>query len=421
MDSDSDYDESGPRAPVDEQASNNLMSGILDELNNDGEFANFLLNNLPDVQGNIQNYGNIVSGTADGPAMVLGFVPGTDTPVAQLNIRAAFKDLLHIHGNKLYESVEIFDNLVTSYFDKLYENARDIINHRGTDVMWQSDMENVHDNSVNKSLKNAYAKLVEANTKSDNCYKMANVRSYYFQHVNNINLEINRYQQAIVSADQLTKYANRGLKSDEQTEFMSQSKKIMEVLAYAKHRIGEIMINIRRISSVLMVLHHMETYNEFMVVVNDNEVNVLLEIWKRIHCAGNKDNVNHLLSIFTDQLLDLVNANKSENVECINGRISAMISSLEIYDFEKIVNIKCVPSLRVMIIQNRGPKLINEFLNKYDPETVKKYHESIEDDDTSLLRDKLILYVRENITDEFKNDLETFHIKKFINEIVEEL
>ena len=100
-----------------------------------------------------------------------------------------------------------------------------------------------------------------------------------------------------------------------------------------------------------------------------------------------------------------------------------LISSLELFDCDNLVDIKSVPVLRVMMVQNRAPVIIDELIKEYrnlgNNLEVERY--LINGDNC----DQLVDFVKQGIirilTEEFGDKLSNFHMDKFLAEILNEI
>ncbi len=345
---------------------NRLAESLIDEFKEAEGFINFLMDNANDLSSTLRDNGIFaVNGAVGEPAVIMGFIPGRDVPIMQYNLYGILADLISIHGDRLFQSSDTFDQYFDEYIRRLQTEANAIFHNRGTDNIWRSDAENVHDNSVNIAYKRSYDKIITANKKLDKEFYLANVRSYYYQKGQELNIELAQYSQCSSVAKQFVSYfkSKTSIDLQEIEVFVDQVNKMLLVLNSGIERIEYIQKEIGKLSKILWIINYIEKHNEYMATVNAKEVDVLLNIWKRIHSPVNDENREHLLSLLTSELLTLVADHKEEGIECLNGRIGAMISALELYDADQLVTIKCVPALRVMIVQDRAPQLINEFLN----------------------------------------------------------
>lgn len=349
--------------------------------------------------------------------ILIGFLPGHTNPVIQYNVRQILRDIDQMFGGENLKTDEQLTFAIESYLNELLPIANEIISTRGTETSWKPDPENVHDSSVNISLRKIYTQLKQDNINNPPVF-YENIKSYFLLRLNDIYARIN----SIGITNQYCSICNDILESktiDNQAkiDFISAFRNLLKNLPDVKKLIDDV----NRLEKILFVLKYIHTNNSYAVCINAHEEDVLRQVWMRIHDSRNNANKEILLDMFESELLTLCNSTKDERIECVNGRIGAIIASLEIYDFANLAQIKSVPAIRMMIVQNSAPKLIDTFLSNYDKEVVMAYVRG----QTSPFVEQMIVdlrtYIREQIFAEYKDIITDYHIEKILNEIFSEL
>ncbi len=332
-----------------------------------------------------------------------------------------------------------FENFLTNRINEILQECDIIITNRDINS-WgniSERMENVHDSSVNISLRAAYSKIRELNKidldngRGGPLY-IQNIRSYYFLYnLRLVDMQMNLTKFGLATVELYQKF----LSSDRDTflDCISSIYKdpnlfisdISAVLNNFKKEIDNLTKQLEKINKCLYVINFIAEQNSFVVAINDNELNVLLEVWRRIHSKSNDSQYQQLIDQFNHEMSLLVNMTKEEKVECVNGRIAAMISTLELFDSDNIVDIKSVPVLKVMMVQNRAPKIIDELVESYKqlgPDNELEVDKYLNNWDNC---DSLVDYIRQGLitklTDEFSDKLSKMHFDRFLSEILNEI
>jgi hypothetical protein len=365
-----------------------------------------------------------------GPVEVL-LNPQTNELLIQINAVAVQNYLLSNHTLE-----DITPQIELSAYQYFIEEGRKIVLNKDINS-WgniRERFENVHDNSVNISLKTAYQKLLAAN-QADEAVKdkpihIKNILSYlHFYNLNLTNNEINLMKclyewntmfEAFVSCEESELEDAIGFNYDDKMDFI---KDIKRMRSFFDKEIDKIKRTKTRINNCVFILEYVEKHNEFVMNVNDTEINVLTNVWKRIHSPRNAENLNNLLEQFCHEIALLVENEKKDSVQCVSGRVASMISALELFDCDNIVDIKSVPVLRVMMIQNRAPVVIDQLINEYrnlgNNVEVERYLLNCGD------CDDLVDFVKQGVirilTEEFGDKLSHFHMDRFLMEILNEI
>ena len=395
----------------------------------DQEYLNFIMDNLNEIRSTIFVSERIVGSTnIEELPVIIGFVPNEDEPVAYFNIVRILHDLRMIHGNLIIESPERFNILFKEYFDRLNRNAQTIIENREMliDDEWgtvAAKDENVHDGSVNMMLLTSYTKLLNANNADSRTYDISNIISYIYERSEVFIQELIHIDRMIHTCQEIIQKYNKNKDSvdniDELLENIDIAISRTECLNGKQSIIYE---GIRKCSEILMVINQIKTKNEYLQKIKDTEVNVLLNVWKRIHYEGNNDKKEVMLDNFCIQMESLVNKNREGGVECVNGRICALISVLELNDCDDIIDIKSVPAIRINMMQNRAPKIIEKLYEEYvDQNAIDRYLGLDDNNDGDAAVEAFRTYLKVNcrklLWAEFGELLPLHYFNKYMKEI----
>jgi len=183
--------------------------------------------------------------------------------------------------------------------------------------------------------------------------------------------------------------------------------------------------NIIKINKAITVIDAIKKNNIFMVLLEDTELTILLNVWRRIHSVVNKESQSILIDLLTSELVNTYNPSNEDFVECANGRVGAILNSLVLYDSENIVTIKSVPILRIEMIQNRAPSVIKEAIEEYKKLSVNNEYECYRYqrnlDNYEKLQNYIIDNVKEKLTAEFKEFLPEQEFNSALEEIINEI
>ena len=438
------------------------MNEIIDTF--DDEYINFMLLNTEFISRLLFEVGMIMPiGTIDQPTIIIGHVEGMGNPLVQYNPIRILHDLRLIHRDLLLESTERFKELFDVYFRDIRNVAINIaanaLTHRETIMMavnaddnneWgtaAAQAENVHDGSVNMMLARSYKKLVDANSGTPDVYNIANINSYMYEgadflvrEINHISKIVDLYSQFMKDYRALDSSIVSGLSTfDKITDENDRKERIaiiddfIENTEMARTRTKRvdgkqsiIYDSIMLYSDCLRVIDHINKKNEFLQTIGDHEINVLLNVWKRIHFAGNASKKDVMLDNLKIQLRSLLNKDRDGGVECVNGRICALIAVLELNDCDDIIDIKSVPAIRINMMQNRTPKIIQKLCDDYgDQSVVDRYLALVDNNDGDAEVETFRKYVKENcrkqLWEEFCECLSLHYFNKYMAEIEAEL
>lgn len=418
----------------DEEAFVILRDSLANQLKQDTSFMYVYSDITSALETTFKDNGLLTEiGRPGDPSISLIHVVGYDRPFIRYNINGILTNLIMAYGIKLFESPEIFDRLTMEHLDIVETFASEIIKHQGTHG-WGTiaeRAENVHDSSVNICYKKSYERIKKYNNveyDGADLIVMNNIQSYFYEKSNAINFKMMEFARLMKAVEEMNTYIDdmmEKIKSHDGSidasgyisryeSVLQESDKLKLLMEKHKKELPTIITNITNIQSCLFVLLQIETNNCFMVSMGDYEINILYEVWARIHSSRNKDNLESLLSMFESNLKSLVNANKLDNIECANGRVGALISTLEVYDSDNVVSIVCVPMLKKIIMEQKVPILISAYLNTIDEETRVNYKEKgISLPNTNLA--DLKAYLIENIKKEY-DELAEYHVKIFVDE-----
>lgn len=399
----------------------NHSTNIMDTFNNEPQFADFMSSHMTEITELMRSFGiYAIMGDPSAPPIILGFIEGDDEPTMQYNINAILSQLIARYGDRLLSSGDAFDECFNEYMVALISSANDILKNRNSGDTWGTEnerFENVHDTSVNIGYRNSYIKIKAENSKTDTQYYISNIRSYFYFKTNMLNINLANVNILNMNVKSFMDAIHK-VPIDESIKILRDFEKcIINTIKF----IDDVPMQIQRLKTVMRVIAYIEKNNETMVSVNDTELNVLLNVWKRIHSDANVENAEVLLGLLESELISLENPNRPDEIECVNGRIGAMLSSLTVYDADNIVDIKSVPALKVQLVQHRTPVIISEFLKNCDTDTVHAYNTGEENSKTLALKQDLSDYLTTKLTEEFSSQLSPYHLNRFILEVVQEL
>ena len=312
-------------------------------------------------------------------------------------------------------------------FDKEIKSALSIIINRGIERVlqmqpWGSESErkeNVHDSGVNISLKRSYnhVKSVVESHQLD----IANVRSYLFQKTTSLNMElqgISRFMAIGLELHKIMKSKHAELQTidlcrrvtliEEARDMISKVDSYSSSLDLILYRIPQIRDELIKLMNCMKVIHVMDTVNTHMKLYDANEKTILLDVWAYMHTPQHAHNLDNLLEMFVNEMsrLAVLGAEKTDGVECSSGRVSALFSIFETFD--SMINIDCVASLRVQVIQNAAPVIYNQFLCERKLEELNE---------CSLMEFKE--YLLQKIEDEYSSRLPSIYIHKYVDEVMQ--
>jgi len=136
----------------------------------------------------------------------------------------------------------------------------------------------------------------------------------------------------------------------------------------------EKMTNILKIIRELdLTYHYIDKYNEDMNK-NENrsikEIDIIENVWKRIHSTDNIDNYSHLTDRFKETLLDTKNEDENDDddenkneLHCKWGRVNRIIQTLQYIDKE--IDIKYMPMWMIKDL------IVNKIIQLKDVEKLK--------------------------------------------------
>lgn len=299
----------------------------------------------------------------------------------------------------------------------------------GNNNMWFDKEENVHDSSVNIHFKNSYKKIKSA-VENEPPVTAENIKSFYYlsQRMNIANLygmdsAIDLFAKILSDLDTFGPVDTSDI--EELELYKNIYTIIIDTLADFKKITNSNNDNLIKIGKAITVINAIKKNNIFMVLLEDSELTILLNVWRRIHSAVNKESQNILLDLLTSELVNTYNPNNEDFAECANGRVGAILNSLVLYDAENIVTIKSVPILRIEMIQNRAPSAINEAIEEYKKLSVDNEYECYRYqrnlDNYEKLQNYIIDSVKEKLTAEFKEILPEQEFNSALEEIINEI
>jgi hypothetical protein len=320
----------------------------------------------------------------------------------------------------LVEEFNRFLDLETINMQQTEDGDRDI---------WFNKEENVHDSSVNIYFKNSYKKIKSA-VENEPVVTYHNIQSFYYlsQRVNisnifGINSVIDLFTTIL---DDVEKLGEIDITDISEIELYKNIYTIIFDTLIELKKIADINNdNITKYKKVLRVIETIKQNDTNMILLEDTELNILLNVWRRIHSEINKDSRDILIDLLTSELVSIYNPNNDNYAECANGRIGAIINSLVLYDAENIVTIKSVPILRIEMIQNRAPAIINQALEEYKKISIDNEYEVYRYTRNLDNYDKLQYYIinelTNNLTAEFKQVLPEKEFNSALEEIINEI
>jgi len=350
----------------------------------------------------------------ESPHLYIGHIGDQVMPVFLIN---EFKIVYTVifENPEIVQSIDAFDDAIKSKLVSILELASDRVLNKDTWGTLAERQENVHDSSVNISLVNFY-KHIRSNISKHNL-SISNIRSFLFQTTTSLNMEL---------AD-ICKFHNSGTKLVEigknlvanidtiNINDITNIKQLMSNLELYSTSIDHIINRTTHIKDTLVklmntmkVLYVMEKTNVYIDIYGNNEIPILLDVWQYMH-TSHTDNLNNLLDMFITEMSKLVVVDKDDGVECANGRIATLLSVFETFDSN--ININCVASLRVQIIQNSTPVLYKQFLvenNITDNQVI-----------SNLLIDKFHVYLLEKTQQEYSSKLPDTYIIKYVDEAMQ--
>jgi hypothetical protein len=299
----------------------------------------------------------------------------------------------------------------------------------GVNNIWLNKEENVHDSSVNIHFKNSYKKIKIA-VDNEPPITSENIKSFYYlsQRMNIANLYsmnsvIDLFTKILSDLDELGSIDTNDIEELELYKYIYTI--IIDTLDDFKKISNSNNDNIIKINKAITVIDAIKKNNIFMVLLEDTELTILLNVWRRIHSVVNKESQSILIDLLTSELVNTYNPSNEDFVECANGRVGAILNSLVLYDSENIVTIKSVPILRIEMIQNRAPSVIKEAIEEYKKLSVNNEYECYRYqrnlDNYEKLQNYIIDNVKEKLTAEFKEFLPEQEFNSALEEIINEI
>lgn len=366
----------------------------------------------------------------------------TNENVVEYNINA-------IHAYVVRNFPEVSED--SSEYDKCLETTLGMILLHVRDMLKNRDInswgnvyeryENVHDSSVNISLRNAYAQIKVCNEKNNWPVYIQNIRSYY--NICEMNYRISLSQivsminniGAFLESDEIIdEYFPEGY------EYADYLRDILHVINYCIDSVKIIKQKMETLAKVRHVIEYIYKTRQFITCVGDNEFNVMCEVWRRIHAlyapahSGEKIDAHDeqdvaqlqkqglILDMFSSELATVYNEDKPDKVECVSGRVAALIGCLETFD--ENVKIDCVPALKIHMIQNRAPRLIDSAVEIYKSRGTEEAAQ-VEQYDSGEPASEVVHFVRNYVSaelyKEFSHNLSTYHYDLFLGEILGEI
>ncbi len=366
---------------------------------------------------------------------LLVFVAGHDKPVLRYNPALVMMSVIKKYGaENITESNA--DDLIVEHVNEIIEEIKAHIamlrnnnNEWGTHAALQ---ENVHDHSVNISFRNGYAKLIEENNKTPDTYKVCNIITYFNEHKTNLMCELSKYMNAVKFAQSLIEFLeqNNDLNNEQKKTAIEQITAYKNIFNEAMPRLSPdgIPRQYAELSIITRHINYIAQQKEFMISINDNETNVLLNVWKRIHAKCNEHNRENLLHNLAIELKNIRNPARPDEIECVNGRIGALLSVLDIDDAENIIEIKSVPVIRIYMQQHRAPFYINKAIEIAKNMYGNLYEEYItlnNDDEVPKhlrkVREMIVHYVSTKLEEEFGGQLSKETFADYLQQILREI
>lgn len=367
----------------------------------------------------------------DEPFYILAINIETNENIARYNINA-----IDNYIRRTYTAEEIADNYegcVKATLTAILIQISDELRNRDINSWGNINerYENVHDSSVNISLRNSYEQIKALNAGGRKHIRIQNIRSYY--NICEMNYRIALSQIAGIIQSIKFFLLNDDKIDDVLPDDYNYYDYLKDMLAMIDHCISNletIKQKIENLAKIRYVIEYIYNAQQFVTSVADNEFNVLCEIWWRIHSrvttipdrATADAEQAKMLDMFSSEILSVYNSEKPDKVECVSGRVSALIGCLETFD--DCVKINCVPALRIHMVQNRAPKLIDTARLAYSASGSKEAAE-VElylcneevPDVVNYIREYVVLHLRE----EFSELLSPYHFELFLSEILQEI
>lgn len=160
----------------------------------------------------------------------------------------------------------------------------------------------------------------------------------------------------------------------------------------------------------LAVLEEMSKGNE-ITKLHDNETNVLLNVWKRIHSSDNTDNRENLRNSFMDALASGQELNHYGDYAtvCTNGRCGRVINSLTLMDSNATIS-KPIKTREIMKneVFSKSYAILNAELMKAPTDVAKAYNgatpESEIDEELQTRVDRFQERVKEKVANAIRAD-----------------
>jgi hypothetical protein len=342
----------------------------------------------------------------------IGFMEGMDKPVAKFYLGSILKHFVQEYGDNIPKTVDELDAIFQEMFQQFYDMVEAILTVRGDSTEWISDEENVHDNAVNATLATSYQKLRELNDGVQ--YKMANVMSYLLENHNVLFYNTNLALAAIGKIEhEFREIPNFEDDDPNLPKYLEKIDDLLEQLETQRSRFTTMSTQHDVYNRAVQICTYCIQKNSIVSYLKATETEVILEVWRRIHSEANADVKDDLLYIFTQNLAGLINFTKEDNVECVSGRVAAVISTLEVVDTADFVNIKSVPAMRVVML-GRAQKIIEEYISTADADLLERFTTAeLTDEETSRFKDML----RSALHEEFGDTMLSMHFDKIVDEI----
>ena len=278
---------------------------------------------------------------------------------------------------------------IREFIDVIEEIQNDAVNNR--EWALGARMENSHDTSVSQSYCVGVNKLKKACSIEDLCVQ--NILSYYIQTYNNATCSINTLSESI-------KTVRESLKLEHDAEYYKNILTKIDIIIPQLHKLFSIQNGAKY---AVAVIDHITPINDYISMLGVNELDVLLLVWARIHDPKNADKKNTMIENLTMELVNRVATFTNDEITstiCVNGRIGAYLSALEINDYEEIISIVSTPLIRATIIQHKVPTIMREW--------------------EQLTSDKpdIKTYITNELTQSYKNYFTPDKFKELLDEII---
>ena len=287
--------------------------------------------------------------------------------------------------------------------------------------MWQGSAENVHDSTVNISLKKSYDKIKNSVVDCPQIYP-ANILSCIILQLQlcmanyNSAIEfINKYTETFISFLTIEK---EKLSVDELLEHYSTTLYLQNIITQYQKTFNELQNNIKIIIKAKYVIETIIQQNVNMTMFEANQITILTDVWKRIHHPVNKEKLTDLINNFLYEMSLLYNPEKENYIECPNGCVAGIINSLSINDAESIVSINSLPILKLDMTQNRAPMLLQTAIQKYRDENGDEEYEKYNRGEDNKLSEYIKEFISSGLAYEFGELIPKHIYEKLLDEII---